>query len=101
MSDKASSDNADVSHHDEKNGVFGADNTKPEEHLAEAGGRRQSVALNVVENPLRVRSSTLGHATSSMILTSFRAVARFRLPSRYQCSSFRREQQHGRPSRLV
>lgn len=50
MSDKASSDNA---YHDEKNGTAPAEASKPEE-LVETGGRRRSVALNIVENPLRV-----------------------------------------------
>lgn len=58
--DKASSDNVDVTY-DEKNTVTypdektprqGSQDLRPDE-LAEAA-RRQSVALNIVENPLRV-----------------------------------------------
>ena len=63
--DKASSDNVDVSY-DEKNGNFppdektprqGSQDLRPDE-LADAA-RRQSVALNIVENPLRVSFATL------------------------------------------
>lgn len=50
MSDKSSSDNNVAAAHDEKNEKHAGLN----DGLAEAGGRRGSVALNVVENPLRV-----------------------------------------------
>ncbi|KAL8687593.1 MAG: hypothetical protein Q9218_006281 [Villophora microphyllina] len=50
MSEKAFADNAYASS-DEKNGAL-----KPEPEMADAAGRRKSVALNIVENPLK-RSS--------------------------------------------
>ncbi|KAI4100058.1 MAG: hypothetical protein L6R37_005698 [Teloschistes peruensis] len=48
MNEKTSTD---MDYPDEKNGVL-----KPEPEMADASGRRQSVALNIVENPLK-RSS--------------------------------------------
>ncbi|KAI4204977.1 MAG: hypothetical protein LQ350_000829 [Teloschistes chrysophthalmus] len=48
MNEKTSTD---MDYSDEKNGVL-----KPEPEMADASGRRQSVALNIVENPLK-RSS--------------------------------------------
>lgn len=90
MSDKASSDNADAIH-DEKNGFHGGE-TKPGEQLAETGGRRQSVALNVVENPLKVCNCSIPHhATEHKKLTSLLNLACISTPSRCQCSDFRRE----------
>jgi hypothetical protein len=46
MAEKTASDVNDVSH-DEKNGIN-------DRELVEETGRRQSVALNIVENPLQV-----------------------------------------------
>ncbi|KAI4240390.1 MAG: hypothetical protein LQ352_007648 [Teloschistes flavicans] len=45
MNEKTSTD---VDYSDEKNGVL-----KPEPEMADAPGRRQSVALNIIENPLK------------------------------------------------
>lgn len=54
MSDKSSSDH-NYAAHDEKNEKHaGADGGLGNEGLMEGGGRRQSVALNIVENPLKV-----------------------------------------------
>lgn len=64
MSDKASSDNA---YHDEKNGVLPTEPVKTE-GLAETGGRRRSVALNIVENPLRVSCAPCVAETDMMRL---------------------------------
>lgn len=59
-------DAADVSHeHDEKHPVERLDTT-------ETGGRHKAVALNIVENPLKVslyrRSFFLFHLTSSSLI---------------------------------
>lgn len=51
MNEKTSTD---MDYSDEKNGVL-----KPEPEMADASGRRQSVALNIVENPLKVRITSL------------------------------------------
>ncbi|KAF1844090.1 MFS transporter [Cucurbitaria berberidis CBS 394.84] len=48
MSEKISSDATDAAHH-EHSGL----DMKPEKELTDATARRQSVALNIVENPLR------------------------------------------------
>ena len=56
MSDKHSSDN-DYLAHDEKHEKHAGADIKGHENLVEDGGRRGSVALNVVENPLKVSMS--------------------------------------------
>lgn len=68
MAEKSSSDNADVSHaHDEKHGL-----QVPESQPAEtAGGRRKSVALNIVENPLKVSFVIPDPPPPPVIITSF------------------------------
>ena len=54
MSDKSSSDNNYAAHEEKNEKHAGLD--MGNEAMAEAGGRRGSVALNVVENPLKVRA---------------------------------------------
>lgn len=52
MSDKLSAEiDNDTSHHEEKKPI--SDSKEPD--LSETAGRRSSVALNIVENPLQVR----------------------------------------------
>lgn len=58
MAEKTPVDNSDISHdekHDETNEIGGV--RRPS--LAESAGRRRSVALNIVENPLKVSFGTL------------------------------------------
>jgi hypothetical protein len=52
MSEKASAspDAASSSHNEDEKAAVA-----PEPQLADSSGRRQSVALNIVENPLKVR----------------------------------------------
>ena len=52
MDEKISSDAGTAAHHEKA-----ALDTKPEHELQENTGRRQSVALNIIENPLRVSSA--------------------------------------------
>ena len=55
MSEKAPNDNSDVSR-DEKNEV---EDVERRPSLTESTGRRRSVAVNVVENPLKVSFAML------------------------------------------
>lgn len=59
MIDKAPTEIVDVSHN-EKNVAHAS-----EPELAETGGRRKSVALNIVENPLKVSLATSGPFATS------------------------------------
>ena len=54
MAEKAYTENADVSH-DEKDVL---QDRQPS--LADAAGRRKSIAMNIVENPLKVSFATSG-----------------------------------------
>ena len=57
MSDKASSSDNNYAAHEEKNEKIGGENLGDAALADETGGRRRSsVALNVVENPLKVRT---------------------------------------------
>ena len=58
----------------------------PEPELADATGRRQSVALNIVENPLKVSRTKLATPAHSMSLRSFEVSALIFFPSIAQLS---------------
>lgn len=59
MNEKEFSDHVDVSHH-EKNAA--------QAELADPGGRRKSIALNIVENPLKVSILANGFSRSQMLI---------------------------------
>jgi len=65
MSDKLSAEVEHDTSHNEKHNLH---DTK-ETDLTEIGGRRASVALNIVENPLKVNDKNLGvHSRQSLEL---------------------------------
>lgn len=71
MTEKTSTDIADISH-DEK---LADQALQPE--LADENGRRKSVALNIVENPLKVSFTVSGASPSSTILSDIDTDALF------------------------
>jgi hypothetical protein len=83
MSDKSPTEYADTSH-DEKNIV--------EQPRRESEVRRKSIALNVVENPLRVRIFPFTAAPRILILILF--VARISIPGRRRCALLCRSKRH-------
>ena len=65
--------------------------------MAEAAERRQSVALNIVENPLKVsiglrENHSPWHSLLCLILTLFPSTAQLQRKSCRRCSSFLRGQ---------
>lgn len=60
MSDKSSSDNNYAAHAEKNEKHGGLDVGVGNENLAETGGRRGSVALNIVENPLKASAEAIG-----------------------------------------
>lgn len=66
MAEKETLESAGVSHNEKSPPPYNTPN------LAEAGGRRKSVALNIVENPLKVSLKSL---TFRQNLCSYQALA--------------------------
>lgn len=91
LAEKSSSDS-----HDEKNVA-----RPPEPEMADPAGRRKSVALNIVQNPLKVGlllsspRRTIFTSFEVLALTLYTPIAHLSRADRGQCPCFRRVQRHG------
>ena len=90
---------ADIAHdektvdiaHDEKNADIAHDEKNAP--LADTTGRRQSVALNIIQNPLKVSSAISGPSPCAVIISSIDVntltpTAHHPRADRYQCPGF-------------
>ena len=105
MSDKLSAELDNDAHHNEKHQV----SEKQEVDLSETAGRRASVALNIVENPLQVGLIPCGLArltpkplcskppTNACLLSP----AQISTASGCRCPPIRRTKRHGRACRAL
>lgn len=91
MDEKGDSKKANVSH-DEKHATEAVQLSEPE--MADPHGRHRSVALNIIENPLKVRFSFSGSAPSpspESMLILFSPTEQHLGADRQRCSGFCRE----------